>query len=675
MLVMKRMDTTRSATTPLFIILALGCACSADTADSTANESDLTIWEPISTIVGNSPNFTQLSNGNLMSVVSRDFGRGAKAGALVELFYPKYAADNLWDSYVGVATGGKFVWAHDLTLKAQRALPGSGIVESDFVGTGFALRVADVMREKSDAHLRRVTVTNTGAVAITPEVAFFAFYTIDNLPGGDRVRYDASSRSFIQTDEGSNTVIATTADIAPKATHCGVANSPLGNQRDARLAIEAQQLVPCTNAGPFVGGVTSGSTYALASIAPGASASVTFAIGLGQTEVSAVAAATKGAEVGFDTAASEDRARWAAKLAEQTPLAKLPARAKPVYDRAIITLLQHRVNNGAFIAAPTLTSPVYRFVWPRDGSKSAVDLLEAGYPKEAAQFFEFLETQLLPDGSFAVNYFPDGSRPLWNFGAKGNENDQPGVLAWGVEHVYQVTQDKNWLNARYAGVRRTSEHLLQITTNGRIAPSRDLWELETGASWTYAQGSAIAGLEASSRIAATLGRTDDSKRYADRAKQCRAALDGQFMTRDGYFGRGVLRSGRVDVRVEIANLALGRGGFAILPDTDRGIAGVGDRVFSTLLTPGGGIRRYENDRYYGGQPWPVASNWMSMHKLGRGDAQGAKDLFQVITEQAYATESLMLGEQFDEKESKWLSAFPLAWSEATYLTTARALYQ
>ena len=45
-----------------------------------------------------------------------------------------------------------------------------------------------------------------------------------------------------------------------------------------------------------------------------------------------------------------------------------------------------------------------------------------------------------------------------------------------------------------------------------------------------------------------------------------------------------------------------------------------------------------------------------------------------MTSEAHATETLMLGEQFDETKKVWLSAMPLVWSEAAYIRTARALY-
>lgn len=670
------------------LVFALGLALAACGAGGDASEGnddvgaseDEVVWEPISMALGNSPNFAQLGNGNAMTVVSRDFGRGAKAGALVELFYPKYANDNLWDSYVGIRSSGKrLTWAHDLRLTGQRVLEDTGIVQSDFAGEGFTLRVEDVIRQGSDAHVRRVTVENTGAATLKDvAVDFYAFYTVGNLPMGDKIAYDEARGTFIQTDDDAKISVATVGDRAPSKVHCGYALRPLLWQRDARIAAEADDLDGCKGTNEAaVTGVNSVLEHALSDIAPRTKKSISYAIGIASDGTKALANASSAlSDGGFDARANEDRAHWANVLGRAKQPARLPADVRAVYRRAIITMLQHRVSNGAFIAAPTLTSPVYRFVWPRDGSKTAVDLLEAGYAAEAASFFEFLETQLLADGSFAVNYFPDGSRPLFDFGKEKNENDQPGMLAWGVERVHAVTKDDAWLAARWPAIRRAADHLLDITAapSAIVDESRDLWELETNKSWTYAQGSAIAGLEASARIATKLGKADEAKGYEARAKTMRDALTTKLVAPGGYFARGIDGT-KIDERLEIANLALGKGGFDLFPDTDPKVSIVGDLVKERLLTKGGGVRRYEGDRYYGGQPWPVANTWLSLHELARGNRNAAQARFDAITKMALATESKMLGEQFDEKNEKWLSAMPLVWSEAAYVRNALALYE
>lgn len=652
-------------------------ACGAQGGEEVADSEDEVVWEPISALLGNPPNFAQVGNGNAMSVVSREEGRGSKAGALVELFYPKYAADNLWDSYVGIRSKNeKLRWAHQLDLRAQRIVDDSGLVQSDFAAPKLTLRIEDLMRPGNDAHVRHVVVTNTSTQTIEDaEVAFYAFYTLKDLPTGDRIRYDAAKGALLQTDD--DVAVATLADRPPVASHCGRPLRLIGNEKDARGAAEQGKLRGCPKALeadlPGVNGVL---VHALGDLRPGETKDISYSIGIAANEARALDEAEKALAGGFAARVAEDEKHWTEQLARARQPASLPASARPVYRRAIVTMLQHRVSNGAFIAAPTLTSPVYRFVWPRDGSKTAVDLLEAGYAPEAKSFFEFLEKLLLPDGSFAVNYFSDGSKPLFDFGADGNENDQPGMLPWGVDRVYEATRDKTWLAARWPAVRRVGEHIVAMssTSNGLVKPSRDLWELEQGSSWTYANGSAVAGLEAAARIARELGNAPEATRWEARARSLRDAMAAKLVAPGGYWARGI-KGTKIDERLEIGNLALGAGGFDLYPDTDPRLARVGDLVKERLLTPSGGVKRYEGDRYYGGQPWPVAAAWLALHGLARGDRPLAEAEFTSMTRQAMATESRMLGEQFDESKKEWVSAMPLVWSEAAYVRTALALYR
>ena len=665
----------------------VACSAAADESGISADEVKKgNDWEMISSALGNPPNFAQMGNGSLMSVVSRAAGqnmtrgmgdgRGAKAGALVELYWPHYNADNLWDSYVGIRTRGqKLHWAHDLGLVDQHVVPDTGRVVTMVAGSGVMITIEDLVRPEHDAHLRHVTVKNISNAPLEDvDLAFYAYYTLENLPQGDAIRVDAASGGFVQHD--SHSAVATIADRAPAKAHCGNILNLWGEHRDARDAAENDDLTQCNNpetAG--LGGVNGTMMHRLPSIAPGAAQEITYAIAMGADEGRALAEAKDAISGTFTAREQEDAARWSRELARAKLPANLPADAADVYRRAIITILQHRVDNGGFIAASTLTSPVYRLIWPRDGSKTAVDMLEAGFVAEAKGFFELLETLQKPDGSFSINYNPDGKDHFFDFGKDGNENDQPGMLPWGVNRVLEATGDAAWAADRWPAVERAAKHLVGITGgssgSGVIAPSRDLWELETGSSWTYAMGSAIAGLEATAQIATAIGK--DGAPYAAHAKTIRAALDRSFVTTDGWFARGT-KKGKVDNRLEIANLALASGGFAILPDSDPRIAKLGDLVESRLGTPGGAIRRYEGDRYYGGQPWPVASAWLSLHRLARGDRAKAEQLFRVMTDEAHATDTLMLGEQFDETAHAWLSAVPLVWSEAAYIRTARALY-
>lgn len=141
----------------------------------------------------------------------------------------------------------------------------------------------------------------------------------------------------------------------------------------------------------------------------------------------------------------------------------------------------------------------------------------------------------------------------------------------------------------------------------------------------------------------------------------------------GAFVRGK-RKGGLDATPESANLALGSAWFGAFADDDPRMRATAEAIGGRLATLWGGIRRYEGDRYYDGQPWPVSTGWLALYKLSLGDRKAARALFDVMTRYAGQTEALMLGEQFDEAKGRWVSAFPLAWSEAAYVRAALELF-
>lgn len=663
----------RSLCALLAALAAFGCgATGPGLAASRGTDAIEAKREIISRVTGDSPNFAQLSNGTMMTVVSRDYGRGAKAGALVELYFPHYATDHLWDSYVGVEAGGKRHWAHELSLIGQSIAPDTGRVTSAFRGEGYELVIEDVVLPGKNVHLRRATVTNRSAAPIaTPALDFHGFFTLNTLPGGDVLRYDAASGAMLQQDKGVG--VAVLGDHAPDAWQCGLANDPLGEHQDARLAAEAGWWPKVNQAGPAPTGVTMGLRHGLSTLAPGASAGVTYAIAIDKTSSRALEQAQAAMKAGWDAGRAADAEAWGRWLSRARVPAGLAPEAVGPYRRALITLRQLTAGNGAVIAAPTNLSPPYRFVWLRDGALITHALTAAGYPEAATAFYGFAEKLQQASGGWAVNYFPDASRPLWDFGTAGNEHDEPGFFAWGVQETFRKTGDASWLSGRWPAVKKACEFLIsQQRPDGLLTTCRDLWELDTDGTWTFSNAAAWAGLDAGAAIARRQGDAASADRFAAAAAKLKAAI-GDKLVVNGYFARGLRKNG-LDPTVEAANLALGSGGFGMLPDSAAPLAATGRQVADRLTTGWGGIRRYEGDRYYDGQPWPVATGWLAVHRLALGDRSGAEKLFGTMTRYAHETDALMLGEQYDERIHRWVSAFPLAWSEASYVQTALTLY-
>ena len=642
----------------------------------------LLVVDPISWVFGEPPNFAQAGNGSVLSVVSRAEGRGARAGALVDLYYPQYAADQLVEATVGLRLGDRIRWAHELRLTGQRLVPDSGLIESTFAAPGISLAVTDLVRPSADVHVRRVTVFNSGAVPLEDISAVFrAHFVLGGNPADDRLRLDVAAGRLVQHDARVAAAIA--SDRPVTGGTCGPAGTwpgfwpgsgwsalwPPGSPGAAALTDFGQ-----VAAGPWPGGVAGSFATAFQPLAPGASASVTFAVGLGRDEEAAGRAAEEALAVGWDALRAEDRERWAAWLGRSRLPARLPADVAAVSRRALVTLGQLQTTGGGVVAAPTGLSPPYRFVWPRDSTFVALGLLEAGYAAEAARAFEFLEGVQSPDGGWEINYIPDGSAPFWDLGPSGNETDQPGVFPWGVQRVFAATGDAAWLHARWGAVRKACDYLLrQQRPDGLIRPCRDLWELDVHGSWTFSNGAAFAGLRAGAAIASRLGHEAAAASYQAAAGRLKEAIARDLVV-GGRLVQGLGPEGP-DTDVEAANLALGTTWFGVFAEGDDRMRRTADAVAADLRSSWGGVRRYTGDTYYGGEPWPVTTGWLALYRLATGDRLAAEALLGVMTRYARHTDSLLLGEQFDEARGRWVSAFPLAWSAATYLTVARRLFE
>ncbi len=661
----------------LSTVALLLAACGSPAPDEASPTSaSLGAKDIISTLTGNPPNFAQMANGSLMTVVSRGWGRGAEAGALVEFYYPHDSTDQLWDSYVGLRTPFGFQWAQQLTLLGQRIVPDTGEVETTFSGyaegTSYRLVLDDVVLPHTDAHVRHVEVIDTGSVPLQGlAVDNYAYFTLNSWPWGDKLTYDPGSGAFIQTDTG--VAVAVASDRPTARWQCGLANLPLGSHGDARLAAQDNSLSDTTQSGPSPGGVNQDMEQDLGTVAPGQSAGVTYFIGAGPSAAAALTQLKSAQALGWPGSAQADQEFWLQRLAAARMPSGMVGLPLACYRRALITLWQHVADTGAILAAPTNLDPPYRFTWPRDGVFVALSLLQAGDPVPAERLFPFLESVQKPDGSWAVNYFPDGSGPLWDFGASGNEHDQDGIFVWGAERVYERTHDPNWLSARWPAVHRACDYLLsQQEPDGLLTKCRDLWELSTDGSWTFSNAAAWAGLESGARIASSQGDATDAARYQSAADRLKAAIDSLLVAPGGYFGRGRVDDG-IDPTLEAANLALGTSWFGVEPDGDPRLARTAELLRQNLTSPWGGLRRYQGDTYYGGQPWPVTTGWLGLYDLSQGDRQDAQKALDVMTRYASQTQALMLGEQFDESQGRWVSAFPLAWSEATYVRLALAL--
>jgi GH15 family glucan-1,4-alpha-glucosidase len=93
-----------------------------------------------------------------------------------------------------------------------------------------------------------------------------------------------------------------------------------------------------------------------------------------------------------------------------------------------------------------------------------------------------------------------------------------------------------------------------------------------------------------------------------------------------------------------------------------------EAVEAALTSPVvGGIKRYEDDPYIGGNPWILTTLWLAQYRIAVGELEKAEQLLQWAVDHRTAME--LLPEQVDKQTGETAWVVPLTWSHAMYVST------
>jgi GH15 family glucan-1,4-alpha-glucosidase len=405
-----------------------------------------------------------------------------------------------------------------------------------------------------------------------------------------------------------------------------------------------------------------------------------------------LAAARPAAGGAFERRVEADRARIAA-----TPLPAAGAEdAGPLLRRSLLVceLLADR-ETGGIIAAPELDPHFtqcggYGFVWGRDLAFICLALVAAGRRDLVERALEFTLRTQSPEGLWLHRHWVDGSlAPSWGL----HQVDETGATlhlygavldAWGDEAVEPVWE------AAARGARFLMGFLDPAT--GLPLPSVDLWEERQGQS-AFAAAAAYGGLSAVARIAA---RRDPelARACSEAAQRVRRGIDqhlwseahGRFLRSrllevpagegDGtpwpadalpYPNRPVLAALAQDASVDVSLLGL-LWPFGAVPAGDPRMQRTIDAVERTLTASDGGLLRYEDDRYAGGNPWVLATLWLGLARRASGDRAGWQRALRYALD--HATPLGLLPEQVSAADGSPAWVLPLTWSHAMLILAA-----
>lgn len=331
----------------------------------------------------------------------------------------------------------------------------------------------------------------------------------------------------------------------------------------------------------------------------------------------------------------------------------------------------------------------YAYCWGRDAAFITTALDRCGLSDSAEGFYRWAAQVQDDDGSWQQRFYMDGNlAPSW-----GLQIDETGSVIWGILKHYEATGDKEFLAGLWPCAKKGVEFLLSYLDKETGLPwlSFDLWEERLG-EHAYSSAAVCAGIEAGAVIAKTLGEPETlAETWINAALKLREAIFENFCLPEQHrFARStrVKLNGwgeeHTDARVwlktndrsivrdyslrddtpDISLLGLSVP-FAIFPAGDPWMAATAETLEQRLTVQHGGIKRYENDGYIGGNPWVIATLWAALYHIDRKSYAKAREYLQWAV--GRATEQGLLPEQSDAVTGRPAWVIPLTWSHAMFV--------
>lgn len=370
-----------------------------------------------------------------------------------------------------------------------------------------------------------------------------------------------------------------------------------------------------------------------------------------------------------------------------------------LFKRSLLVIRSHADDEGGILASSDSDmlqrgKDSYGYVWPRDGAYIVRALDRVGAWNVSERFFEFIHRALTEEGYLMHKYGPDGSlgsswHPWFHEGAYQLpiQEDETSTILHQLWNHYQHSKDIEFVENLYNPlIQNAADFLMTYRHDETNLPKRsyDLWEERIGVH-TYTAASVYGGLIAAGKFARLLGKEVEAQRFEAVAEEVKQAIMKYLYDKDaGYFvSSGEVMDGEFvqDTRVDFS-ATIGIWYFRVLPPDDRRIADSMAYTQEALGVPEvGGFARHENDAYYRseenksssapGNPWFVTTLWYAQYVIER--AKGPDDLKEVVRILEWVEENTtsagVLSEQLDLRTGENLSATPLVWSHAEFVTT------
>ncbi len=633
-----------------------------------------------------------LSNGELCVALD-------DRGLVRDLYYPHVGLENHVRGHyihrIGVWVDGEMSWFSDdhewqITISCEdKALASHIVARHDRLQIEVALK--DIVYNEKPVFVRRATVTNLSDHKREIKLYFGQQFEIYKAHGGDTAYYDPTSHSLIHYKGLRVFLIAATLDGEPfqdYATGLAGFSGKEGTHRDAEDGALSKN--------PIEHGQVDSMLGLYADYAPSQSRVAFYWLAAAQSIVEALEL-----DQYIDKKRPEHLLRTASSFwnawvtAYDWQFYGMTPEQIALFYKSMMYVRSHVDVGGGIVASADSDMlqhglDTYAYVWPRDAAYAALAMDRAGDPNVAKRFFEFCNTVIAHNGYFMHKYLPDGSLGSswhpWMLNGQLQipiQEDETALVIYALYEHYLHTHDLELLETMYNSlIAKAADFMVNYRDRETKLPdaSYDLWEEKRGTS-TFTAASVYGALIAAADLSKILGKGKHETRYREAAEEIKEAIMKYlFDEKTGTFVKLVRRDGGsfvYDRTIDMSSV-YGVFSFGVLPADDPRL----HRAFETsvrALSRGitiGGLARYEDDGYFRadsdavGDPWITTTLWYAEYLIANAqkeaDFDRVREIFSWVVR--YAQPSGILSEQLHPKTGQQVSATPLAWSHASYVS-------
>lgn len=322
----------------------------------------------------------------------------------------------------------------------------------------------------------------------------------------------------------------------------------------------------------------------------------------------------------------------------------------------------------------------YSYCWPRDAAfiTKALDILEM--EKETEKFYKsFCKNTQGKSGMWEQRFYTSGRlAPCW-----GYQIDETASVIYGVYEHYDRTRNIKFLKDNLKMLERATKFLQKyvsdvIEEKNEMHVSYDLWEMQEGIH-LYSMASIFSAfnvmiktyaiLETAKEITNRLQQENMSKQKAILIKELGKIK--KYVTKTFYDEeKKYFKRNNQDEKMDISVLGAVTP-FGMFSPKEKKVLNTVEKLNMTLRTYTGGYKRFEEDHYRNGNPWPIATLWMALYYIEVKNYKKAKECFDFVVKSS--TEHGFLAEQVDNNTMQANWVIGLGWSHAMFVIVLEKL--